>query len=1230
MKIIYTVVICIFCIAYFANEVTATPTGAEICDNGIDDDGDGMTDCADPDCSSYVDCDLSFPCSSDLYQVIAGVLKIFDPVTSSYTVVGPSGIGSYNGAGYNVQDGYIYGIASGDHLIRINNTGAATDLGAVANWNSATYRADIDTSGNWISYNSGSNPTLTVIDVDATPLTMQVSALTNLYNKKIPGVADITFNPKTEKFYGMSSSLQLVEIDPPNLTIDVVVDFDGAAGAFGAAWSDRDGNSYFSNNATGEIYALKFDANDVPYDLKIVAYGEITGNNDGINCILSNPPVETDCGDGIDNDGDGVIDNEDADCKVIPPFVKVDAIGSGDNWGITFVDYNNDQFDDIFIPSYDETASTLYINNGNGTFSGTSISDPASSLAASWGDYDNDGFLDLVVANNVGSDNFLYKNNSGVLSKVDAASLMVGDGYSHSISFVDYNNDSYVDLFVSDYFDSKFNQLYKNTGTGGFEKVNSGILVNDAISTIGTTWADVNNDGWMDAFLPVHNGSNVLYINNRDGSFSKQEMGDSHPSVGSSFGDYDNDGDLDLFVANASGVDNFLYRNDGGVFTLMSNSVVSSDGGNSHGSTWGDFDNDGWLDLFVTNDQDGAKFLYLNDGDGTFTKITTSPIIIPDGNSFGVASADFNNDGNLDVAIANHSGDENFLYQNNNSNGNNYINLVLQGTNSNASALGTKIFLTATINGQSVTQLHEVSGQTGGGAGSQNSLVQHFGLGDATTIDLIRIEWPSGYEQVLTNVTPNQKMTIVEEDGSLVTGTIYNDVNGNCAQDTGEIGIANTIVEMNNGLAHALTDENGFYRVYLKPGTYNVDQQIGSNFTNSCQSSAYTVNITGIGQTYPNNNFANQAIVQAPDLSVDLGVTALRRGFENDLVLSYQNLGVVDATNAILTLTLDTDITAVASDKAWDSVSGSTYQWNLGDLAVNESGRINLVDYVDLAAVLGSTKIFTASISSDEDDLNTANNSTKSSEIIVGSFDPNDILVSPVGFGPAHWIQPEDTLTYRIRFQNVGNYYASFVTVMDTLSEHLDLSTLTVGAASHPFEFELLEGRILKWYFHDINLPDSTLNEPESHGFVQFKIAPVVGLADETRIQNSASIKFDFNLPILTNTVYNTIDLDFDEAAVEQDQLFLYPNPATDYVKLFVHRTSAAQKRVGLDTWFEPEVIDLNAQVGVYNLNGLFIQQLTMDKATFQLDISNLSRGLYIIKCRNEDGVELVGKLVKG
>ncbi len=1229
MRTIYTLLICIFCFAFFTMETMATPPVAEICDNGIDDDEDGLIDCADPDCSSSEACDLAFPCSSNLYQVISGVLKIFDPVTSSYTDVGPSGIGSYNGAGYNVEDGYIYGIASGNHLIRINNTGAATDLGEVANWNAATYRADIDTSGNWISYNSGANPKLTMIDIDATPLTMTVSNLTNLHSGNIPGVADITFNPKTNKFYGMSSNLQLIEIDPPNLTIDVVADFDGAAGGFGAAWSDRDGNSYFSNNATGEIYAVKFDANDVPYDLKIVAYGEVTSNNDGINCILSNPPIETDCGDGIDNDGDGVIDNEDSDCIEVPLFTKIDGIGSGDNWGITFVDYNNDQLDDIFIPSYDGSSSTLYINNGNGTFSGSGVSGAASSLAASWGDYDNDGYLDLVVANNVGSDNFLYQNNGGSLSQVNDANLVVGSGYSHSISFVDYDNDSYVDIFVSDYFDSQFNQLYRNTGDGSFEKITSGIIVNDAISAIGTTWADIDNDGWMDAFVPVRNGSNVIYYNNRDGSFTKQEMGDTGASVGSSFGDYDNDGDLDLFVANASGEDNFLYRNDGGGFSLVADSPVSNDGGDSHGSTWGDFDNDGWLDLFVTNDQNGAKFLYLNDGDGTFTKITTSPLIIPDGNSFGVASADFNNDGNLDLAIANHSGDENFLYQNNNSNGNNYINLVLQGTNSNASALGTKIYLTATIDGQSVTQLHEVSGQTGGGAGSQNSLVSHFGLGDATNIDLIRIEWPSGYEQVLTNVSPNQKMTIVEEDGSLVTGTIYNDVNGNCTQDADEIGIANTMVEISGGTAFALTDENGFYRVYLKPGSYSVNQQMGSNFTNACQSGAYSVNISGIGQTYPNNDFANQAIVQAPDLKVDLGVTALRRGFENGMVLSYTNQGVVDATNTILTLTLDNDISLVDSDKAWDSVSGLTYQWNLGDLAVNESSSINLLDYVDLAAVLGSDKTFTATITSDEADVDTSNNTAQTSEKIVGSFDPNDILVSPEGFGPAHWIQPTDTLTYRIRFQNVGNYYASFITIVDTLPDDLDMSTLAIGAASHEYEFEILEDRVLKWFFNDINLPDSTMNEKESHGFVQFKIAPKKDLADGTRIKNDASIKFDYNEPIMTNEVYNTIDLDYDAAAINEDQLFIYPNPASDYVQLYVHQASDTKKKVGQDTWFETETIDLNAEISLYSMNGRFIQSLNVDAPAAQIDISNLSNGLYIIKCVDEEGNELIGKLVK-
>ena len=142
---------------------------------------------------------------------------------------------------------------------------------------------------------------------------------------------------------------------------------------------------------------------------------------------------------------------------------------------------------------------------------------------------------------------------------------------------------------------------------------------------------------------------------------------------------------------------------------------------------------------------------------------------------------------------------------------------------------------------------------------------------------------------------------------------------------------------------------------------------------------------------------------------------------------------------------------------------------------------------------------------------------------IFGSFDPNDKLVVPSGVGPNHLTSPDASFEYTIRFQNIGNDTAFTVVVLDTLSEFLDVSSFSSGASSHPYEVEILEGRIIRWEFDNILLVDSTTNEPASNGFVRFTIDQNEGNENGTLITNSAGIYFDFNLPVITPTVFNTI-----------------------------------------------------------------------------------------------------------
>jgi len=463
------------------------------------------------------------------------------------------------------------------------------------------------------------------------------------------------------------------------------------------------------------------------------------------------------------------------------PVVSDNRYSEGSSWG----DINNDHFLDLFVPdALNGMKNLLFINNGNGTFTqvttGPVVTDNSTSSGGSFGDYNNDGYLDLFVQNYYGNNNHLYLNTgNGSFTKVTTGSIVNNGGYSFNSSVADYDNDGNLDIFVDNgAFTSggENNFLYHGNGNGTFTRITSGHIVNDGEKSLSSGWCDYDNDGDIDLF--VANGdpfnytgiNNFLYKNNGNGTFTKVTTGaivnDSGASVGVSWGDYDNDGDFDLFVANWGGENSFLYRNSGnGTFTKMTTGVVVNDGGHTVSGAWGDCDNDGDLDLFVANDLNENNCFYLNNGNGTFTKITTGQFVNDGGRSNGATWADYDNDGYLDLFVPNgaNPSQSNFLYCNNASFGNNWINIKCVGTLSNTSAVGAKLKTKAFINSQSVWQLRQVCGQTGFNA--QNSYNVEFGFGNATIIDSLVIIWTSGTVDVYTNVSVNKFYTATEGQG---------------------------------------------------------------------------------------------------------------------------------------------------------------------------------------------------------------------------------------------------------------------------------------------------------------------------------------------------------------------------------------------------------------------------------------------------------------------------------
>ncbi len=305
------------------------------------------------------------------------------------------------------------------------------------------------------------------------------------------------------------------------------------------------------------------------------------------------------------------------------------------------------------------------------------VSDAGDSRSANFVDYDNDGDLDLFITNGpqFGQLNFLYQNNGdGTFSKVTGDPIVSVGSSSDGATFGDFDNDGDEDCFVATWWNNT-NLFFANNGDGSFTQVTTGPLVTDGTYSEAGSWADYDADGYLDLYVcnSFVSLANLLFHNNGDGTFTKILSGpqstDLFRSRVGAWGDYDNDGDLDLFVANEFNHPNNLYRNDGGgTFTKITTGNIVADLNESFGASWGDIDNDLDLDLFVSNGDGQNDCLYTNNGDGTFTKVTTGPVVTSGGYGVGSTFADVDNDGDLDLYVCNAfapAATVNFLFLNN-------------------------------------------------------------------------------------------------------------------------------------------------------------------------------------------------------------------------------------------------------------------------------------------------------------------------------------------------------------------------------------------------------------------------------------------------------------------------------------------------------------------------------------------------------------------------------------
>ncbi len=422
---------------------------------------------------------------------------------------------------------------------------------------------------------------------------------------------------------------------------------------------------------------------------------------------------------------------------------------SSQSYGASFIDFDNDGDLDLYVANFTNNVNEFYLNNGIGGFTlanGQVITTTqGSSLGHTWIDFDRDCDLDLFVSNggvNGSQTNRLYINNNGVYAIAGTSILPVISSNSQTSNWGDYDNDGDLDLFIANLTNQSNYFLQNNNGI--LVQSTSTPLTTDAISSNDANWIDYDNDGDLDLFVANADNQNNSLFNNNNGVFTKITTStittDGGWSLGSVWGDYDNDGFLDLYVCNAYSV-NYLYHNNGnGTFSKIVTGSAVMDNNYSYGASWVDYDNDGDLDLFVANSNGQNNCLYTNNGNSSFTKVLTGNIVSDGGVSRSSTWADIDNDGDMDCYVTNRSNAHNFLYKNNGNN-NHWINIKLIGIISNYDAIGAVARVKTTVNGSSFWQMRHISGKAG--YCSQESPNIEFGLGNATVIDSLIVFWPA-------------------------------------------------------------------------------------------------------------------------------------------------------------------------------------------------------------------------------------------------------------------------------------------------------------------------------------------------------------------------------------------------------------------------------------------------------------------------------------------------------
>lgn len=843
-------------------------------------------------------------------------------------------------------------------------------------------------------------------------------------------------------------------------------------------------------------------------------------------------------------------------------------------------DLNNDGEKDVVLAFSISGRGEIitYLNDGAENYTNTKTiisgySESARSIIMA--DVDGDNDLDIVTGSyrihwyeNVNGLGYCIRN--GLKSDFNGDTNI---GYILSITATDVDDDNDVDIIAT-----TTNSIYWYENIDGLGTFSNGELIDShgSFSEIATVDAkDVDNDGDNDIIVGDR-GENSIYMyfnTNGLGAFSAAQVITNQVNYVSSvkFVDVNNDGNLDILSASVSDDKIAWFENLDGLGSFGAENIVSTTINGAFYSTMGDIDNDGLKDIVASSLIDD-KIIWFKGLDGLGNFSNENPVASSIDNARKVDVKDMDNDGDLDVVYL--SRNNNQLLWSENIDG--------QGTFGTPIVINDNFFTSDFI----TSELFDVNDLDNNGM-----------------LDIITLSTIPGNGNGTRRIVFHKNLGIFSNN---ISGRVSLDANANGC-DISDEGIPNLLVISNNGnnSFSTFTDTYGFYSISANDNVFNV--AISSELPNYYVSNPLNHMIDFTNQNNTNNtaNFCVQANQAINDLVISLyaSIDEPRPGFDTTYRIVCKNTGTTPLSGDI---TFEFDSTKVQFLNASETINtqtANTLTFNYSNLNPFETRTIDLEFNVFAPPTtnIGDILVSTATINPISGDNTEEDNVFELEQTVVGSYDPNDISVVE---GEEILIEDADKyLHYLIRFQNTGTASAINVNIENILDTNLDWTTMQLESLSHSGRVEITDGNMVKFIFEDIYLPDSTSDEPNSHGYIAYKIKPKSTVTVGDIMYNTADIFFDFNPPITTNTVSTEIVEPLSVGEFENNRFSIYPNPTKD----IIHVNGKEEIK----------------KLSILDLNGRLLNEINYARSqtTAQISMSDYQVGLYFLSIETEKSI---------